>query len=184
MRGHADGQPLTAGGTCLQGGLRNGLQPGIATCHHQLLLGIDIGQIHLLPGGLCFGQQALQLWQCQPGDGAHAIALRISLFHQLAAQLHQLHRVVEIQHPCDDGSREGSNGQASHHVRLDAFCLQQAGGRHTGNQHSCTATVDCSAVAESSSSGERPSTASASASTAWQAACCGNWCSMPGVWLP
>ena len=84
MRRHADRQPDRFAGTGRQRFLRHPRHILIPSGNHDLRFCIEVGNI-----SIAVDQQLLQPAERQSGNCGQAVALRIGLLHQIAAQSHQ-----------------------------------------------------------------------------------------------
>jgi len=129
VRRYTHRQPLSLARAFCQGALRHLRHAVIGSGNHDLRFGVQVSNI-----GSCPLKQVFHLGQGQPHNRRQAVAVRVCLLHQIAAQRHQLQRVRKVQRTGDNRRRISANGQPADDIRRHAATFQLARPRHAGNQ--------------------------------------------------
>ncbi|MNQ89842.1 hypothetical protein D3C85_1051610 [compost metagenome] len=116
MGRHAHCQTLGQAGPATFRQLGHRFHRRVATGNHHLVIGVDIGQINRHFFAVHLGQQSFHRGQVQTDDRGHAVALWISLLHQLTAQADQMQRIAETQGTGHHRCRVSADRQAGHVV--------------------------------------------------------------------
>ncbi|SDJ40917.1 hypothetical protein SAMN05421869_110185 [Nonomuraea jiangxiensis] len=100
---------------------------------HDLLVGVDDGDIRRVGLGRHLLHHTAHLGHAQAEYGGHAVPAGIGVTHQLATPAHGREGFGEGQGPRGDGGGERPGGVPGHGVGRDAFAIEGAGRGHSGD---------------------------------------------------